>query len=133
MKDIWKEKEQRLEPKTINKQKLIITILIVSIVVIGIILAGAYYTNKTVREWVDKNIFRKEILQDKATTIELKEGQNANVYAFNKYIGILNQAKFTIYSNSGNKEKELDMQVSNPIYSSANRFLAVAEKNGQKL
>lgn len=133
MKDIWKEKEENIVTPKINKQKLIITIIIATIAVIGIIIIGAYYTNKPVREWVDKNIFRKEILQNKATTIELKEGQNANVYAFNKYIGILNQAKFILYSNNGNKEKELDMQISNPIYSSANRFLAVAEKNGQKL
>ena len=38
-------------------------------------------------KWIDKNIFRKEVMQDNVTTIELKEGQTSNIYAFNKYIG----------------------------------------------
>ena len=76
---------------------------------------------------------RKEVQQDKAATIELKEEQNSNIYAFNKYIGILNQTKFTIYGNTGNEETSLDIQISNPIFSSANRFLAIAESGGQKL
>ena len=101
------------------------------IVLVGIAV-GTYCTNEAVRGWIDKFIFRKEVLQDSVATIDLKEGQNANVYAFNKYIGILDQAKFTVYSNSGSKEKELDVQISNPLYSSANRFLAIAEKGGQK-
>lgn len=132
MKDVWKE-EENLEPKTINRKKVIVISSIITVIVLGIIVAGAYWTSRPVREWVDKNIFRKEVLQDKVATIELKEGQNSNIYAFNKYIGILEQAKFKIYSNNGAKEKELDIQISNPTYSSANRFLAIAEKNGQKL
>lgn len=132
MKDVWKE-EENLEPKTINRKKVIVISSIITVIVLGIIVVGAYWTSRPVREWVDKNIFRKEVLQDKVATIELKEGQNSNIYAFNKYIGILEQAKFKIYSNNGAKEKELDIQISNPTYSSANRFLAIAEKNGQKL
>ncbi len=132
MKDVWKE-EENLEPKTINRKKVIVISSIITVIVLGIIVVGAYWTSRPVREWVDKNVFRKEVLQDKVATIELKEGQNSNIYAFNKYIGILEQAKFKIYSNNGAKEKELDIQISNPTYSSANRFLAIAEKNGQKL
>ena len=65
--------------------------------------------------------------------IELKEGESANIYAFNKYIGILDKTKFTIYNNTGNKEKTLEVQISNPIFNSANRFLAIAENKGKKL
>ena len=93
MKDVWKE-EENLEPKTINRKKVIVISSIITVIVLGIIVAGAYWTSRPVREWVDKNIFRKEVLQDKVATIELKEGQNSNIYAFNKYIGILEQAKF---------------------------------------
>ena len=132
MKDVWKEPQPNLGFKQVNKKKIIITLIVAVIVVLLIILVGTYYSSKPVREWIDKNIFRKEVLQDSVATIDLKEGQNANVYAFNKYIGILDQAKFTVYSNSGSKEKELDVQISNPLYSSANRFLAIAEKGGQK-
>ena len=132
MKDIWKEYEPNLGFKRINRKKIIITTIVVTVIVLVGIAVGTYCTNEAVRGWIDKFIFRKEVLQDSVATIDLKEGQNANVYAFNKYIGILEQAKFTVYSNSGSKEKELDVQISNPLYSSANRFLAIAEKGGQK-
>lgn len=132
MKDIWKEYEPNLVFKRINRKKIIITTIVVTVIVLVGIAVGTYCTNEAVRGWIDKFIFRKEVLQDSVATIDLKEGQNANVYAFNKYIGILDQAKFTVYSNSGSKEKELDVQISNPLYSSANRFLAIAEKGGQK-
>ena len=132
MKDIWIESEVGKKNKKINKKKLIITSLIILIVVLCIVVIGLYYTNKQCREWIDKNILRKEVIQDKVATIDLKENQNSNIYAFNKYIGILEKTKFTIYSNTGSTEKTLDIQVSNPIFSSANRFLAIAENKGKK-
>lgn len=130
MKDVWEEVST--QDKKINKKKLIITIIVAILVVLSVVVIGVYYTNKQAREWIDKNIFRKEVLQDKVTTIDLKENENSNIYAFNKYIGILNKTKFSIYGNTGNEEKTLDIQISNPIWNSANRFLAIAENKGQK-
>ena len=129
MKDFWIEQEA----KKVNKKKIIITIIVGLIIITLAVFIGIYMNNKDAREWIDKNIFRKEIVQDKTTTIELKDGQNSNIYAFNKYIGILNKNKFTIYSNTGNQEKELEIQVSNPLFNSANRFLIIGETNGQKI
>ncbi len=131
MKDVWKEAEEGVVKK-VNKKKIIITIVTVIIVVAMIVVVGLYLSNKQTREWIDKNIFRKEIEQDRAATIELNEDQTGNIYAFNRYIGILNQTKFTIYGNTGNEEASLDIQISSPIFSSANRFLAIAENKGQK-
>ena len=131
MKDFWEEVETENIKKKLNKKKIII-ISIIAIILIALIALGIVYTkNQQARDWIDKNIFRKEVMQDKATTIELKEGQN-NIYAFNKYIGILSKAKLNIYNTNGNPETELEMQISNPIFNSANRFLAIAESQGQK-
>lgn len=132
MKDIWIESEVGKKDKKINKKKLIITSIIILIVVLCIVMVGLYCTNKQCRGWIDKNILRKEVIQDKVATIDLKENQNSNIYAFNKYIGILDKTKFTIYSSTGSEEKTLEIQVSNPIFSSANRFLAIAENKGRK-
>ena len=132
MKDIWIESEVGKKDKKINKKKLIITSIIILIVVLCIVVIVLYGTNKQCREWIDKNILRKEVIQDKVATIDLKENQNSNIYAFNKYIGILDKTKFTIYSSTGSEEKTLEIQVSNPIFSSANRFLAIAENKGRK-
>ena len=131
MKDIWKE-EAVEGVKKVNKKKIAIAIATSVIVVAVIVIVGLYLSNKPVREWIDKNIFRKEVEQDTVATIELNEEQTGNIYAFNKYIGILNQTKFTIYGNTGNEETSLDIQISSPIFSSANRFLAIAENKGKK-
>ena len=131
MKDIWKE-ENIEGVKKVNKKKIAITIVSSVIVVLVIVVVGLYMSNREVRDWIDRNIFRKEVEQDTVATIDLVEGQNSNIYAFNRYIGILNQTKFTIYGNTGSEEATLDIQISNPIFSSANRFLAIAEDNGQK-
>lgn len=133
MKDVWKEPEISPVKQQINKKKLLITAIIILIIIIGIVVVGVYHTNKQARNWIDRNIFRKEVLQDKVATIDLKEDQNANIYAFNKYIGILNKTKFSIYGNTGNEEESLEIQISNPIFDSANRFLVIAENKGQKI
>lgn len=131
MKDIWIEATNN--KKKVNKKKMVILIIIIVFIVIAIVTIGVYSTNNQVREWIDKNIFRKEVLQDKVATIDLKENQDSNIYAFNKYIGILNKTKFSIYNSTGSQEKTLDLQISNPIWSSANRFLAIAENKGKKV
>ena len=129
MKDYWEEPSQ----KKINKKKILATIIIGVLLIVILTLTIIYHANKQFREWFDKNIFRKEVLQDKVSTIELKEDQNTNITAFNKYIGVLNKNKFTIYDGTGKEENDLEVQISNPIFDSANRFLVIAEKSGKKL
>ncbi|MCI8411522.1 MAG: hypothetical protein HFJ40_03625 [Clostridia bacterium] len=129
MKDFWIETQE----KKLNKKKLIISTVLILVILLIISVIIIYANNRGVREWIDKNIFRKEVMQDKVTTIDLKESQTFNIYAFNKYIGILNKNKFSIYGNTGNEEKEIEVQISNPLFDSANRFLAIAESKGQKL
>lgn len=119
--------------KIMNKNKIIISILIAILIILIITLIAIYSINTDFRKWIDKNVLRKEVMQDTVATIELNDNPNSNIYAFNKYIGILNKNKFQIYGNSGKEEKELEMQITNPLFDSENRFLAVAEKKGQKL
>lgn len=131
MRDFWEETENENIKKKINKKKIIIISIIAIILIAIIALAIVYTKNQQAREWIDKNIFRKEVMQDKVATIELKEEQN-NIYAFNKYIGVLNKTKLNIYNQNGSTEAELEIQISNPLFNSANRFLAIAENQGQK-
>ena len=131
MRDFWEETTP--EKKTINKKKIVIAISIFLVVAIIGTITGVYLNNNSFRDWIDKNILRKEVMQDKVSTIEIEDGQTANVVAFNKYIGILNKNKFSIYGSSGSEETSLEIQVSNPLFNSADRFLAIAETNGKKL
>lgn len=133
MKDVWIEEKATQKKKKINIKKIIITMLIIILAVSAIIVVGIYATNEQARKWIDKNVLRKEVLQDNVATIELEDGQESSICTFNRYIGVLNKTKFDIYGSSGSKEKELEIQISNPIYSTENRFLAIAENGGQKI
>lgn len=128
MKDFWIEKKE----KKINKTKIIVSIILAIIIIIAITLIVLYNTVDDFQNWVDKNILNKEVLQDTATTIELQD-ENAKVYAFNKNIAVLSKNKFQIYNNFGNKEEELEIEITNPLFSSSNRFVAIGENKGQKL
>lgn len=129
MKDYWEE----TEPKKVNKKKIIIIAIVAMIIIAIVAIIVVYYNNEQVREWTDKNIFKKEVTQDNVNSIELNESQSSNIYAFNKYIGVLNKNQFMIYNSTGNEEKKLEIQVSTPVFDSANRFLVLAEKKGKKL
>lgn len=131
MRDYWEEPE--VINKKINTKKIIISIVISILVITLIVVAVLYITNIEFRSWVDIQIFRKEVSLDSVATIELDENQTANVYAFNKYIGILNKNKLYIYGSTGSQETSLDVQVNNPLFHSENRFLIIGESGGQKI
>lgn len=128
MRDFWIEKKE----KKINKKKLIISIIVAIILLFALIIIILYNTSEDFHKWMDKAILNKEVFQDTSTSIELDD-ENAKVYAFNKNIAVLSKNKLKIYNNFGNKDKELDVEVSNPLFCSSNRYVAIGEKLGQKL
>ena len=132
MKDFWKEPKKTKEKK-VNKKKVIITIIAIIIILFLIIISAIYINNKNVRLWIDKNIFRKEVIQNNLPTIELNESDTQNIYAFNKYIGVLSKNQFAIYDNSGKKQDELNIEITKPIFNSNGRHLVIAEEKGQKV
>ena len=129
MKDFWKEPEE----KKVNKKKIIISIIIIIIVLLISAVLIIYINNENARNWIDKNILQKEITQNNLPSIELEDMDNANIYAFNRYIGILSKNNFDIYNSTGKEEATLTLEISKPIFSSNGRYLAVAEEKGQKL
>lgn len=128
MVDFWNEEKI----KKINKRKIIIAVVLAIILVLIITLIIMYNTSPDFREWVDINILNKQVSQDSVATIDI-ETENSKVCAFNKSIGVLNKNKLTIYNGSGTKDKTLDIEITNPIFSTSNRFLAIGEKGGKKI
>lgn len=131
MKDFWIEQES-ISKKSINKKKIIILIIIAILTIAIITVSAIYINNKEARNWIDKNILQKEKTQNNLPSIEIEEN-NSNVYAFNRYIGVFSKNNFSIYNSVGNKENELTLEITKPIFNSNNRYLAVAEEKGQKL
>lgn len=124
---------QEQEKKIINNKKKII-IATILILLTGITTASVIYiNNKEARDWIDKNILRKEKIQNNLPSIEIQESDNAKIYAFNKYIGILSKNNFNIYDNTGKKENTLTIEISNPIFNTNDKYLIIAEQKGQKI
>ena len=116
-----------------EKKKKLIIIASVLITVLIIVIIAFYIGNKSFRTFFDRNILGKEITENKATSIDISDQENASIYAFDKYITILNKNKLNLYSASGKKEYELEVNISDALYASNNRFLMIAQKNGQNL
>ncbi len=128
MKDFWIEPEK----KKINKKKIIIIVAILIFIIAIASITAIYINNKETRKWIDKNILRKEKLQNNLASIEIDETNNFNIYAYNRYIGILEKNTFQIYNSVGKKEKELTLEITKPIFASDNRYLTVADEKSQK-
>ena len=133
MKLIKFEKKQDGEyEKKLNKRKVIISIIILIIIIILVILAALYVTNTDTRNYIDTNIFRKNITEDNTTFIEIKSENNPHVYAYDKYVVLLEKNTLTRYSASG-KEEKVKVEISNPIFASSEKSLIIAEKDKTKI
>ena len=131
MKDIVDIKSGK--SKNVNKKKMIIAISIgIILLVIGITML-VYYSSSEARNFLDQYLFRKNVTQEKLNSIELNYNSNVNVFAYNKYICVLAENKLIEYDSSGNLEKEIDLEISDPVYNINNKYLAISERNGSKI
>lgn len=124
-----------MEKITLNqelKKKIVIAgiILLVVLIILGI---AFYIGNISFRTFIDRNILRKEIIQNNVSSINISSFENPSISAYYKYITILNKNILTTYSSSGKKEYEHEIKITNPLYASNNRFLCIAEKKGQNI
>ena len=133
--NITKGKTQDNEPKhkKMNKKKIIIAISIAVILLIVGITMLVYNSSRDARKFLDRYLFRKNITQEKLDSIELNYDSNTNVFAYNKYICILAENKLMEYNSSGKLEKEINLEINNPVYSVTNKYIAISEKNGSKI
>lgn len=119
--------------KKLNKSKIIKLIIFVLVIAAIVTLTILYRNNENVRNFLDKYIFRKEVQSANLVKIDLETNKSAGVYAYEKYILVLEQNNLDFYNRFGNKDGNLDIQISTPLFASKGNYLCVAEKNGQKL
>lgn len=120
-------------PNQDNKKSVIIKVGIIVFVILLILLISLYIANQNVRAFLDRYVFRKEILQDSTVSIQLKTEEDVSIYAYDKYITVLSKNKLSCYTNSGNIACELEVTVNKPVYSANNRFLCIGEEKGKKV
>lgn len=92
-----------------------------------------YILNEPAREWINIYILRKSVTEDDIATIELDVDKTQSIYAYDRYISILENGKLKLYNSYASQEAELNIAISNPIYARNNSYLAIAETNGQKV
>ena len=123
-----KEKNQIREIKI--RKKVIITISVI-LVLSTITIVLLYFLNLEFRNTIDINILRKNISTETLPTIDLDINKPNQLSVYSKYIAILNEKKVSIYNNYGEMVGEIPVDINNAIFSSSNKYLAIAENGGK--
>ncbi len=119
--------------RKLNKKKMAILITICAILFLILISSIIYCFNSSFRKLVDIYIFRKEIDSDKLPCIDISSSEDKFFHAYDKYIVMLNKKTLYTYNSSGENVATNDINIHSPIFANKNKFLIVAENNGNKI
>lgn len=113
--------------------KFTILLIFILIIITTIVLTCVYFYNVNFRKLCDEKIINKEVAQSKVKSITINKDENVQVFAYDKYICILRKKTLEFYNRIGSKEGAIEIDITNAEFSAAGRYLAVCEKNGQKI
>lgn len=130
MKDFWAEGLQNQRKGKLRKVAIFVMILLVLIAIS--VLISIYFLNVEFRNWCDDNVLKKEILQADTKSIDLDGDENTQVYAFDKYICVFRKKTLEFYNKVGNKVDQIELDINRAVFTSAGRYMAICEENGQK-
>lgn len=123
------EKKLEIASKT-NLVKIGLCFLIILCVVFVL---ARYLINDEFRNMVDTKILKKEIMENTSNIIEINSDGNPSIYAYDKYITVFTKNKLNFYNQDANLVGELDINITTPYITSHEKYLALAEKAGNKL
>ena len=133
MKLIEFKEYNNLDQNTLNKKKVVVSIIIACIIIAIIVFSIFYIYNKKFRNWADIHILMKTVTQGNLSSIEIEPNENVSIYAYDKFVAILNVNKLEIYNSSAKHVTSLDVNISNPIFASNGKYLVIAERDKQKM
>lgn len=124
-------KEENIgETKNGRTPKLTILFIIAFCV---IFVVARYTTDKTFRESVETTVFKRSITNSESNSIDIDGSDSPGIYAYDNYVGILSKNVLSIYNQNASLEKQIDINLSLPYAASNGKYLALAERNGQKI
>lgn len=129
----FKEYNNINENKALNKKKIAITIIVAIIIIIITMFILLYIYNKNFRNWADMHVLMKNVTEGTLSSIDIDIGKSSSIYAYDKYVAILDEAKIRIYNSSAKEVNSIDMSVNNPILKSNGKYLVIGEKGKQKI
>ena len=124
----------------INKRSLskgdMIKYCIVFLIVFSIVVITARYaTEEDFRYMIDKNILKKIVDEESSSVsqIELNQDMNPFIFAYDKYINVLSKNVLNQYNKYGTQVGKINVNISVPVYDTNDKYLALADLNGQKI
>ena len=129
MKDFWAEELQKQQRSKLKK--FAVFIIIIAIIIAILILIIMYMCNMKFRMWCDDNIINKEILQEDTKSIELDGDENAQIYAYDKYICIFRKKNLEYYNEIGLKVATIELDINKAVFTSSGRYMVISEENGK--
>lgn len=130
MNDFWAEGLQNRRKGKL--QKVAILVMVILLIIAIMVLISIYFVNIEFRQWCDEKVLKKEILQEDTKYIELDGDDNTRVYAYDKYICVFRKKTLEFYNKVGSKVDEIDVDINKAVFTSAGRYMAVCEEDGQK-
>ncbi len=129
----YKQYNNSDEEKTLNKKKVIISVIISIIAIFIVTIYITYVSNSNFRNFMDKYILLKSVSENNLPYINIDSEKNIHTYAYYNYVTILENNKLLLYNSSGNEVDSLEINISSPIFASQDKYLVIAEKNQQKV
>ena len=121
------------EERTLNKKKVTIAIIVVVLIIIISTISVIYISNSNFRNFMDKYILLKSVSSENLPYINIDTEKSIYTCAYHKYIAILENSNLTLYNSSGKEVERLNIDISSPIFATQDNYLAIAEKDKQKV
>ena len=116
-----------------NKENSKVKIIVIAVITILIVLVFArYITDKSFRDFIDIKFLGKQVTENNLNFIEINSEDNPTCFAYDNHIGVIAKNELTIYNNKGEEENSLSINISNPIIETNDKFVVIAEKDGDR-
>ena len=120
--------------KSTEKNNLILKRFIIAVILVFIVIVIAnYITNEDTRTFIDRNILKKELVENSIKSIEINSEDNIKIYAYSKYIGIFGKNELKLYDSLANNIKTLNIEITRPIVDTKKEYLVIAENEGKSI
>ena len=117
----------------LNRKKIVITIAVILIIILLIVAIVLYISKNDVRNWIDINIFRKNISEQDIQVINLNTDKNNQIHVYNNYISVLNDKTVTLYNSYGEKITSIEVNINSAIFDSSQKYFVIAENRGNEI
>lgn len=126
------EKEMHQIQRELKIRKILIISFVAVAITVLIAIVTLYISKKEFRKWIDINLLRKSVRTEDVVSIDLDTNKNNQIFCYDKYITVLNDKNLQIYNSTGEKVEEIALDINTGIASWTDKYLAIAEKNGQE-